>query len=59
MRAIVHFIRDERGASAAEYAIILAVIGSAVAVAAFALGESIGVAVQRHSDTLANCGGGC
>ena len=35
------FVADENGASAAEYALILAVIGSAIAVAALALGGEI------------------
>lgn len=35
------FLRDDSGASAAEYALILAVVGSAIAVAALALGGEI------------------
>jgi len=35
------FLRDDSGASAAEYALILAVIGAGIAVAALALGNSI------------------
>lgn len=35
------FVADENGASAAEYALILAVVGSAIAIAALALGGEI------------------
>lgn len=35
------FVTDESGASAAEYALILAVVGSAIAIAALALGGEI------------------
>jgi pilus assembly protein Flp/PilA len=40
------FVRDESGASAAEYALILAVVGSAIAVAAGLLGDAITVAIN-------------
>ena len=35
------FLRDESGASAAEYALILAVVGAGIAVAGVALGTAI------------------
>ena len=38
---------DESGASAAEYALILAIVGSAIAVASLALGTSIAGAMNR------------
>jgi pilus assembly protein Flp/PilA len=40
------FVRDESGASAAEYALILAVVGAAIAVAAGLLGDAITVAIN-------------
>ncbi|API60605.1 pilus assembly protein [Tardibacter chloracetimidivorans] len=40
---------DESGASAAEYALILAVIGSVIAIAALGLAESIGGAMDNAS----------
>jgi pilus assembly protein Flp/PilA len=52
MNKIVAFLRDESGASAAEYALILAIVGAAIAVAAVALGESIGDAIQDASDCI-------
>ena len=36
-----NFIADESGASAAEYALILAIVGAAIAVAVVALGSAI------------------
>jgi pilus assembly protein Flp/PilA len=41
MNALRRFWNDESGASAAEYALILALIGSGIAVAAFALGGEV------------------
>ena len=41
------FRRDEMGAAAAEYALILAVVGGGIAVAALALGVSIAGAMTR------------
>jgi pilus assembly protein Flp/PilA len=46
------FLVDESGASAAEYALILAIVGSAIAVAAIALGGSIGNALNRTSTKI-------
>lgn len=40
-KTIVNFFRDESGAAAAEYALILAVVGSLIGVAALALGGEI------------------
>ena len=40
------FLNDESGASAAEYALILAIVGTGIAVAAIALGGSISLAMS-------------
>ena len=45
---------DESGASAAEYALILAVIGSVIAIAALGLAGAIGGAMSKTSDCIAN-----
>jgi len=50
---------DQDGASAAEYALILAVIGGAIALAALALGTSISISMNRAAGDITNCGGGC
>jgi pilus assembly protein Flp/PilA len=54
------FIRSENGASAAEYALILAIVGSGIAVAALFLGGAIsgainGAATCITTPTTANC----
>lgn len=41
MQKLISFLTDESGASAAEYALILAIIGAGVGVAVFALGGAI------------------
>lgn len=51
--------RDQTGASAAEYALILAIVGAAIAVAALGLGNSISNSMNTSSDEIANCGGAC
>lgn len=41
-----NFVRDESGASAAEYALILAIVGTGIAAAAFGLGTAITTAIS-------------
>ena len=57
------FVRDESGAAAAEYALILAVVGAGIATAAYYLGTQISAAMQgagdKICDTNANGGSGC
>lgn len=47
-----NFVRDESGASAAEYVLILAIIGSSIAGAAILLGNSIGGALGEAKATI-------
>ena len=47
-------LRDEQGGTAAEYAIILAVIGAVIALAAFALGNAVGNAMTHTSQCIAS-----
>ena len=55
MKAILKNLwTDEGGASAAEYALILAIVGSAIALAAIGLGTAISDKVT----SAANCVGG-
>ena len=51
MKTFIKMLNDNSGASAAEYALILAIIGSAIAIAAVTLGGSIANAL----DTASNC----
>ena len=50
------FLNDESGASAAEYALILAVVGVAIGAAALALGTNVGAAVTKASNNVQTCG---
>jgi pilus assembly protein Flp/PilA len=50
---IRNFTRDESGASAAEYALILAIVGAGIAVAAAALGGAISGAMNRATTEIA------
>jgi pilus assembly protein Flp/PilA len=48
------FLRDESGASAAEYALILAIVGAGIAFAAFTLGGAISGAMNSASNCIKN-----
>ena len=52
MKTLINLLRDDSGASAAEYALILAIIGAAIALAAIALGNAIAVAMNRASNCV-------
>jgi len=54
MSKFVSFLNDESGASAAEYVLILAVIGSAIVVGAALLGSSISNALSKASTFITN-----
>lgn len=51
------FARDESGAAAAEYALILAIVGAGIAGAAFALGGSIKNALTATGNKITTCTG--
>ena len=51
MQKIISFLKDESGASAAEYALILAIIGAGVGVAVFTLGG----AITKKVNSAATC----
>jgi pilus assembly protein Flp/PilA len=60
MTTFIRMLKDESGASAAEYALILAIVGSAIALAALALGSTIANSMNRASNCIkspssANC----
>jgi len=60
MRAIIDFLKDESGASAAEYALILAIVGAGIAGAMVALGTVINTAITHAGDCITNPNGaGC
>ena len=54
MKKFINMLRDDSGAAAAEYALILAIVGAAIAFAAVALGGSIANAMQSAKDCIDN-----
>lgn len=52
MTKFASFLRDESGASAAEYALILAIVGAGIAVAAGTLGTAISGAMTGAATTI-------
>ncbi len=55
----VRFWSDESGASAAEYVIILAILGSALAFAAILLGGAIATAINDTATCINSDGASC
>ncbi len=54
MKIFINMLRDDSGAAAAEYALILAIIGSGIAFAAFNLGGAIKDSMATSANCLAN-----
>jgi pilus assembly protein Flp/PilA len=54
MRNFLRLLADKSGASAAEYALILAIVGAAIAFAAFSLGTTIANAMNGAADLISN-----
>ena len=52
MKTFINMLRDDSGASAAEYALILAIIGAAIAIAAITLGGAVATAMNRASNCV-------
>jgi pilus assembly protein Flp/PilA len=52
MTTIKNLLTDTSGASAAEYALILAIVGTGIAVAAYTLGTSISTAMNKASNCM-------
>jgi pilus assembly protein Flp/PilA len=48
------FVRDESGAAAAEYALILAIVGGLIAAASLTLGTSISGAMTEAAGVIDN-----
>lgn len=58
MNFVKTFLRDESGASAAEYALILAVVGAGIAIAAYNLGEAVETAIGAAETQVQQCSAG-
>jgi pilus assembly protein Flp/PilA len=55
MTKFINLMKDESGASAAEYALILAIVGAGIAIAAWTLGRNISNAMGVVGDKVATC----
>ncbi len=49
---LARFLREENGAAAAEYALLLAIIAAGLAISAGTLGTAISTAMDNASDTI-------
>ena len=52
MKTFINLMKDQSGASAAEYALILAIVGGAIALAAVTLGKSVSGALGKASNCI-------
>ena len=52
MQTFMNLLKDESGASAAEYALILAIVGGAIAIAAVTLGKTIANSMNKASSCI-------
>jgi pilus assembly protein Flp/PilA len=59
MTTFKKLLTDESGASAAEYALILAIVGTAIAVAAIGLGKSVAGAMNNAKSCIDTKGTTC
>lgn len=55
MKDFIKILKDKSGASAAEYALILAIVGSALAVAAIGLGNTISSSMNTQASRITDC----
>ena len=54
MTKLVQFLQDESGASAAEYALILAIVGLGIVVAVGSLKNAISGAINKTASTISS-----
>jgi pilus assembly protein Flp/PilA len=55
MKTFINLLKDQSGASAAEYALILAIVGSALAIAAIGLGNTISSSMNTQAARITDC----
>lgn len=58
LKTITKLIHDQSGAAAAEYALMLAIVGAAIATAMFALGGEVRDAIDQAETNVATVDGG-
>lgn len=54
MTKFINMLRDDSGAAAAEYALILAIVGAAIALAALGLGGAVANSMNRATNCIAS-----
>ncbi len=59
MSKLFAYLIEEDGASAAEYALILAIVGAAIAASAIFLGQTIASAVNSAASCISSHGTAC
>ena len=59
MKTFIHMLKDDSGAAAAEYALILAIVGTAIALAAISLGGAIANAMNTATTCISSKGATC
>ena len=52
MTTFIRMLKDDSGASAAEYALILAIVGSVIAIAAIGLANAVGNAMNNAASCI-------
>ncbi|WP_156787367.1 Flp family type IVb pilin [Erythrobacter sp. SD-21] len=57
-KMLTNFLRDESGASAAEYALILAIVGAGLAFAVFTVSDAIERVIYPASSQAISCDAG-
>lgn len=59
MKAMLQLFRDCRGASAAEYALILAIVGTGIALASYGLGQVVAGSMNDTGTCISTDGAAC
>lgn len=59
MTELLAFLSSEEGASAAEYALIIAIVGGGIIFAAMSLGSSVGGALNDTAECMTTAGASC
>ena len=59
MKTFIHMLKDDSGAAAAEYALILAIVGTAIALAAIGLGGAISNSMNKATTCISSKGVTC
>ena len=59
MTTFIKMLKDESGAPAAEYALILAIVGTGIAVASYGLGQVVAASMNDTGTCISTSGGTC